>query len=209
MSPSLRAEQRAATRARIVRAVSDLIAHDHPASISVAAVAERAGVGVATVYRYFPTKELLLDAASLGPLTSGAAQLPRSFAEVGPSLRSAWGELAEQLALVRGQFASPLGRELHRRRWEVRHAVMAEYIAAEGVDPSGPVGCRLLGVADVLTSSTALLELHDKAGVPVDDAAAWCSWALGALLRASQTEVALNTGPERAARRGRRSQSTD
>jgi AcrR family transcriptional regulator len=185
---SVRDDQREATRARIVRAVSDLVAHDHPAAISVPAVAERAGVGVATVYRYFPTKEALLDAAATG-VVSGGDRLPSSFAEVGPALKATWGELADQLPLVRGQFASPVGRELHRRRWEPRHAAMGAFLASEGIDPEGPAGRRLVGVADVLTSSTALLELHDKAGVPVDDAAEWVAWALVVLHRATAREA--------------------
>ena len=185
---SVRDEQRDATRARIIRAVSDLVAHDHPAAISVPAVAERAGVGVATVYRYFATKEALLDAAATGVVTGGD-RLPTTFAEVGPALKQAWGELAEQLPLVRGQFASPVGRELHRRRWEPKHAGMQAFLAAEGIDPEGPAGRRLIGVSDVLTSSTALLELHDKAGVPVDDASEWVAWALDVLLRATKREA--------------------
>src|SRR5438105_965705 len=120
---SVRDEQKEATRARIIRAVSDLVATDHPAAISVPAVAERAGVGIATVYRYFPTKEALLDAAASGVVSAGS-RLPSSFAEVGPALKETWGELADQLPLVRSQFASPVGRELHRRRWEPKHAAM-------------------------------------------------------------------------------------
>ena len=154
--------------------------------MSVPAVARRAGVGVATVYRYFPTKEALLDAAAHEVVTPAAARLPRSFDELAPSLATAWGELEQQLPLVRGQFASPVGRELHRRRWEAKHALMADLLRAEGVDPEGDVGRRLLGVVDVLTSSTALLELRDKAGVPVDDAAAWCAWAVRVLHDASK-----------------------
>jgi AcrR family transcriptional regulator len=177
------ADQRAATHRRIVEAVSTLVAEEHPASISVPAVARHAGVGVATVYRYFPTKEALLDAAAHGAVSERAARLPRTFDEVGDSLRAAWGELAEQLPLVRNQFASPLGRDLHRRRWQVRHAVMREVAAAGGIDPDGEPGRRLVGMVDVLTSSTALLELHDKAGTPVDDASDWCAWAVEVLTR--------------------------
>jgi AcrR family transcriptional regulator len=185
----LRQEQKEQTRARIVRAVSDLVATDHPAAVSVPAVARRAGVGVATVYRYFPTKEALLDAAARGAVSPGAGRLPERFDEVGPALKAAWTELADQLPLVRNQFASPVGRDLHRRRWEGKHAAMASVLAADGVDPESPQGRRLLAVADVLTSSTALLELHDKAGVAVDDAADWCAWALHVLLRATKREA--------------------
>jgi AcrR family transcriptional regulator len=179
-------DHRAATRERIVRAVSALVAEEHPATISVPNVARRAGVGVATVYRYFPTKEALLDAAAQGVVTTSAGRLPRRFDEVQPSLRAAWGELEAQLPLVRNQFASPVGRDLHRRRWEAKHALMAELLQADGIDPDSPDGRRLLGVADVLTSSTALLELRDKAGVPVDDAASWCAWAVEVLHRATK-----------------------
>ena len=178
-----RAAQKAATRRRIVEAVTALVTEEHPAAISVPAVAVRAGVGVATVYRYFPTKEALLDAAAYGAVTSGAAGLPRSFAELGASLRAAWGELAVQLPLVRSQLASPLGRELRRLRWEAKRAAMVEVAQADGIDARTVSGRRLLAVADVLTSSTALLELHDKAGIAVDDAADWCAWAVGALHR--------------------------
>jgi hypothetical protein len=65
---------------------------------------------------------------------------------------------------------------------------MAEVLRAEGHDPESDAGRRLLGVADVLTSSTALLELRDKAGIPVADAAAWCAWAVGVLHDASKEE---------------------
>ncbi len=185
----LRAEQRAATRRRIVDAVSALVAEEHPAAVSVPAVAARAGVGVATIYRYFPTKEALLDAAAHGAVSTGAAGLPRAFEEVGASLAAAWGELADQLPLVRNQFASPLGRELRRRRWELKHAAMVEVARREGLDPESPAGRRLIGVVDVLTASTALLELHDKAGTPVDDAAAWCAWAVETLYRTTLEEA--------------------
>lgn len=185
----LRTAQKEATRARIVRAVSHLVAHDHPAAISVPAVARQANVSVATVYRYFPTKEALLDGAARGAVSAEAARLPATLAEVGPALRAAWGELAEQLPLVRGQLVSPAGRDLHRRRWETKRSAMAAQLPAVGIDPESAIGQRLLGVADVLTSSTALLELHDKAKVPVDDAAAWCAWALDVLVQATNEEA--------------------
>jgi AcrR family transcriptional regulator len=188
LTTTLRDDQRAATRRRIVRAVSDLVAEEHPATISVPAVAQRAGVGVATVYRYFPTKEALLDAAAHEVISPSSGRLPQRFDDIGRSLAAAWRELEEQLPLVRGQFASPVGRELHRRRWEAKHALMSEVLRREGLEPDSDAGRRLLGVADVLTSSTALLELRDKAGVDVDDAAAWCSWAVRVLYEASKEE---------------------
>ena len=61
----LRRDQVAATRNRIVAAGSDLV-HELPSwdwdDLTFRAVAERAGVGIRTVYRYFPTERVLHDA---------------------------------------------------------------------------------------------------------------------------------------------------
>lgn len=187
---SLRDGHKRATRDRIVRAVAELVADAHPAAISVPAVAARAGVGVATVYRYFPTKEALLDASTLvmgsdATITS-LADLPHSFEELSSVLPAAFADLVQHLPLARNQLASPLGRELRRRRWEAKQVAMRAALEASGIDPDSPEGERFAAIADVLTSSTALLELHDKAGIPADEAAAHVLWALGVLERATR-----------------------
>jgi AcrR family transcriptional regulator len=181
----LRETHKRATRERIVRAVSELVAEAHPAAISVPAVAARAGVGVATVYRYFPTKEALLDASALVMGSDAAitslAQLPQSFDELAALLPATFADLARHLPLARNQLASPLGRELRQRRWEAKQVAMRAALEGSGIDPDAPEGKRFAAIADVLTSSTALLELHDKAGIPVEDAAAHVLWALSVL----------------------------
>lgn len=190
----LREQQKEATRQRIVRAVADLVAEAHPASISVPAVAARAGVGVATVYRYFPTKEALLDASAMvlggdSKLTS-LDQMPTTFAEAASVLPDQFAAIARQISLAQNQLASPLGRELRRVRWQAKQAAMTTALRGSGIDPASPEGERLAAVADVLTSSTAVLELHDKAGIPIDEAAAHVLWALDVLERATQEELA-------------------
>ena len=191
---SLREQHKQATRERIVRAVAELVADAHPASISVPAVAARAGVGVATVYRYFPTKEALLDASAMvlgsdSKLTS-LDQMPTSFAEVSSILPDQFAAIARQLPMARNQMASPLGRQLRKVRWEAKQVAMTAALEGSGIDPTSLPGQRLAAVADVLTSSTAVLELHDKAGIPIDEAAAHVLWALGVLERATQEEIA-------------------
>src|SRR5687768_6529488 len=61
----LRERQRQATREQIIQAVHEVLADEHPATLSMPRVAEQAGTSLRTLYRYFPTKEALLDAASL------------------------------------------------------------------------------------------------------------------------------------------------
>lgn len=189
---SLRAEQRRATRNRIVRAVAALVADAHPASVSVPAVARQAGVSVATVYRYFPTKEALLDASAMvlgdDAKLSSLAAYPTTFEEAMALLPDQFAALARQLPLARNQLASPLGRELRQVRWQAKQAATRKGLLASGIDPDSPAGERLAAVADVLTSSTAVLELHDKAGLPIEDATQHVIWALEVLIRATQEE---------------------
>ena len=190
MAEPLRDDQRRLTRDRIVRAVTELVTEEHPAAVSVPAVAKRAGVGVATVYRYFPTKEALLDASSV-VISADVRETGGigSFDDLEVVLPTAWHELAaNHLPLARNQLASPLGRELRRRRWEAKQASTDAALHGIGVDPETLEGRRLAALADVLTSSTALLELHDKAQIPVEEAAAFVLWGLRALVDATTTE---------------------
>jgi len=59
-----RAEQEQRTRERIAAAAAALHGSVGPANTTVKAVAERAGVQRATVYRHFPTDEALFDACT-------------------------------------------------------------------------------------------------------------------------------------------------
>lgn len=59
-----RAEQEEETRRRITEATVDLHGSVGPARTTVSAVAERAGVQRATVYRHFPDERSLFDACS-------------------------------------------------------------------------------------------------------------------------------------------------
>ena len=60
----LRAEQEAQTRERIAIATMELHETVGPARASVKAIAERAGVQRATVYRHFPDEQALFDACT-------------------------------------------------------------------------------------------------------------------------------------------------
>ena len=189
---TLRDEHKRATRERIVRAVAELVADAHPAAVSVPAVAARAGVSVATVYRYFPTKEALLDASAMVLGGDGTVATldayPSSFDDVARVLPEQFAAIARQIPIARNQLASPLGRQLRQVRWATKQAAMATALQGEGIDPTSSEGERLAAVADVLTSSTAVLELHDKAGIPIDEAAEHVMWALEVLVLATKED---------------------
>src|SRR5688500_18134418 len=81
-----RKEHAELTRQRIADALIDLLVEEHPATVSIPAVAKRANVSVRTVYHHFPTKEALFDALPDASRSRGAdfgeAHSPRELAEL-------------------------------------------------------------------------------------------------------------------------------
>lgn len=61
-SSPLREEQAAATRAKILEALADLLARHPSDELSTKQIAQRAGVSEPTVYRYFPDRTALMNA---------------------------------------------------------------------------------------------------------------------------------------------------
>ncbi len=62
MTESLREQQKRLAQTRIIEAAAEEIVASGLASLSMAAVAERSGVSLRTVYNHFETKETLVDA---------------------------------------------------------------------------------------------------------------------------------------------------
>jgi AcrR family transcriptional regulator len=77
--PQLRADARR-NHTRILEAARAAFS-EHGSETHVAAIAERAGVGVGTLYRHFPTKEALLEALILDRLESLSEELAAARAE--------------------------------------------------------------------------------------------------------------------------------
>jgi AcrR family transcriptional regulator len=91
-----RAEQEEETRLRITEAAVDLHGSVGPARTTISAVADRAGVQRATVYRHFPDEESLFGACSAHWLTENPLPDIEGWREVGSPqdrLRRALDEL--------------------------------------------------------------------------------------------------------------------
>jgi AcrR family transcriptional regulator len=93
-----RAQLEAETRLRITQATVDLHGSVGPARTTISAVAERAGVQRATVYRHFPDEEALFNACSSHWMAQHPLPDPAPWARIeDPTerLRVALGELYE------------------------------------------------------------------------------------------------------------------
>jgi AcrR family transcriptional regulator len=189
----LRDEQRDLTRSRIVRAVLDLLETDSPATISVPAVAGRAGVSLRTVYRYFPTKADLIHSAAHvfdDPITQRLGQRPDDRgADLGEYLRRLWAEFGQNVPAVRAQHQSAAGREIRAARLDEFRARIGLTVAKSAPDLSDEERADFVDLLIALSSSSMFLELVDRMGHRPEHAADMALRAIGALqneIRASR-----------------------
>jgi AcrR family transcriptional regulator len=186
---TIRTAQKEITRQRILGAVLDLVADGGLAEVTVPDVARASGASVATIYRYFPTKDALFEAAAGEPARRVDGELPDGELAGGPAyLRVLWRAFAENMALLRHQLASDAGREMRAVRYEGSRQWFGEACAARGIDPDSAAGERVVRLALLLTSSLAFVDLHDRQGVSADAAVDDVTWAIETLVAATLEE---------------------
>jgi AcrR family transcriptional regulator len=131
-APSLRGQNAVATRERILSAVADLIERGDADELTVPEVAEASGVSLRTIYRYYATRDELLEAAGrwIGNELMGHAY-PRTLEEVAESYRVGVREFAERPGLVRALALSRLGQKVRAYRRRERVAAIRNALRAE------------------------------------------------------------------------------
>jgi AcrR family transcriptional regulator len=187
---SLRDEHLTATRDRIARAAMRVLTGEHPTAFSVPAVAEEAGVSVRTVYRHFPTKEALADAAANAGSERASRLFPpgsRQVANVGEWLPPSWVELWENRELIEVQHRTPAGRALRRARMHERRAPVRDALVAAGVALRDDDLDRLTDLVVVLVGSAPLLDLAGVLDQEPDDAGRLVAFALDAVVDRART----------------------
>ncbi len=179
---ALREEQVEATRARILDAAVAVLAEDLT-GLTMPAVAKAAGVSLPTVYRHYPDKRALLDAAvqrmrarlgvisddyeGLEGLCARQARIMGRFEKLGDDYRAL-------LAVSNAQTMPP--EEL-----EPRMAILRERIADDLDGLDGPDAERVLELANLLCSSVGGLAMT-RFGLHGDEAAGFTAWTLETLV---------------------------
>lgn len=175
---SLREQQRAVTRERIVIALGELIESQHPLDVTMAAVAEQAGVSEPTLYRHFPNKRDLFGALGSDlyrQTTAGVA--PSSVDELIEFLPSLYEQFEGMEATTRWNLAAPKDEAVRPTATE-RLPILQEAVGdtLEGLDPNE--SDALLRGLLLLTSPTSLLYWQDYLGISVDEAAQTAGWLI-------------------------------
>ena len=185
----LREQQAAETRDRILAGLAQTMA-DGIAEVSVPAVAQAAGVSVATVYRHFPTKSALFEA------------LPGYFARlVGmerPSLPTSQEEFEDMIRrlfvmyerlgdVARAAMDSQLGHEARRAQMPQRINGLDEALGIVAPDLPSRARERVARLVLVLTASGAQRMLM-LTGQKPEAAAEDVIWAVRALIDAERSK---------------------
>lgn len=178
-SNELREEQARNTRSRILDAVIAALARQD--ELSVSALAKAAGVSVPTVYRYFPTREALMDAtqSAIGERLRRPswADTPQGYVARIPE-RFAWFDRNGDL--IRAILGSALGRDLIQAVRRRREKLLEKVVGARRAKKQGArARIAILGVLD--DASTWRL-LRDGWGLSLAEASSASEWAMQALL---------------------------
>lgn len=196
MSPeaaaTLRELQRSDTRRRIARAVLDVIANEGFAALSFPLVAEEAGVSLRTVYRHFPNKEALLDAAHHVGSFETMRQWPveaRTVEAMWDFIPSLWAELLADRDLLNLQHATPAGRELRKVRMHARFEQCLATVEASVPTLDEDEKCRIAAILATLFSSSVMLDLVDNLGLPVEEAGAVAAYTIEAVMEKARREA--------------------
>ena len=181
----LREAQAESTRTRILEAVAEVLA-EGVETLSIPAVAERAGVSVGTVYRHFGDKPGLLQ----GLVTyAGAAtgtnfeRIPENLDEVDHEVRKVFQHFEATGDLLRAAFASRIGREARLESFEQRLSIMEKVIRQLAPDLDSEDVSHLARVSLILTVSDTFREWKERLGLTADEAADEVMWTIRTLLK--------------------------
>ncbi len=199
---SLRADQSAATRERILGAVEAILRGGDLEAASYKAIAARAGVREITVYRHFPNKvELLRSFWTWMNERRGEVTLATTEPGLLAQVRAEFASADELAALLAASLTSREGREMQKSWNAERREALEQALAAWTGDLPDPKRTQVLAILHLLMSGHAWLAMRDLWGLDGHQAGEASAWALAALFRQLRTE-------QRATRRVRRPRKT-
>src|SRR5579884_4223418 len=183
MALSLREQHAMATRERILAAVGDLLERGDAEEVTVPAVAETSGVSLRTIYRYYPTRDELLEAAGRW---IGEELLkhpyPRDLDEVADLYQQGAADFDARPGLVRALAFSQLGREVRGYRRRERLEAIGRALRAELTELSEPELVRAEAVLSYLHNMLAYTTLREENGLSGEEIGEAIGWAIRTLI---------------------------
>lgn len=176
-SNSLREQNALAARERILSAVAELIEQADPGELTMPAVAEASGVSLRTIYRYYPTREELLEAAGrwIGDELY-KHPYPRDLDEVADLYQQGCHDFDERPGLARALAVSQLGQRARgyrrRERVEAIHRALRDELPGLAEEELRQAEAVLAYLHNIL-AYTSLREEHGLSGEEIGQAVGW------------------------------------
>ncbi|HEX6459197.1 MAG TPA: TetR/AcrR family transcriptional regulator [Thermoleophilaceae bacterium] len=184
---SLREQHAEVTRERILGAVAELLESGEADELTVPEVAAASGVSLRTIYRYYATREQLLEAAGrwIGDELFNHP-FPRSLDDTAERFRMECRHFDDRPGLVRALALSQLGREVrsHRRQERmgaIRRALHEEVGALREHELRRAEA--VLGYLHNMLAYTTMREENGLTGAEIGEALGWAIGTLVADLR--------------------------
>jgi len=200
---TLRERQAQQARTAMLEAAISKLETKMADDVSMAEIAESAGVSLRTLYRYFPDRAALLHAAGEHLYASLGVPFEISGPErISASLMEAAQRLSTRPALTRALVRTTAGRA-------TRSAVRGQRVAAiesalepviGGLDPE--TARWATAVIAHLCSAASWVAVSDDSGLDDDDAQLAVAWAIDALIDVLRSQQSPQPDPKRG--RGRR-----
>lgn len=198
--PSLRERRRQETGEVILDAVLELIADEGIDGLTMAAVADRVGVSLRTLYRYFPDRASLLAAALALHDQAVPFESPRSPDQIGSVYGTVFPRFDESPAIVQAVLAARVEGSV---RWEARTSRIREIeqALAPACNRLPPEEAqRATAVIVYLANALAWLSLRDESGLDGTQSGPAITWAIDTLVadlhRRNQRALPQPTAPE-------------
>lgn len=178
---TLRQKQAEATRELILQALAQQLAEEGLQDFSIADAAQRAGVATRTIYRYFPNREVLLDAVGewvdqqLGDLP-----YPTTSMEVADLAEQAFPRFEQQAVLIQALLLSKLGKSVRSRLRSKRRQSVEDVLSPLTGDLDSARAVRAV-IGHLVTAET-WKHLRDEFGVSGEASAKAVAWAIRTLV---------------------------
>jgi AcrR family transcriptional regulator len=180
----LRDRQAELARAGILDALIARLEREDADELSMEALAADAGVSRRTLYRYFPTRELLYAAA--GERIERLLELPTDVTGGAEGISASFAQASRQLqrrpALARAMVRSRVGTAVRSPLRENRRAAIEAAIGETTVDLPVHESRRAAAIVAHLCSSATWIALQDEAHLGPQESREAITWALDTLV---------------------------
>lgn len=184
---TLRDRQAAATREQILEVATHQLGQGPRGTFSHESIAEAAGMGARTVYRYFPDRSSLLQALWERLREATQTRFPETEAEILPLARSVFRELEANEPLVRAVINTPAGTEVRERGGIEGRAAFARSLdpILDGLPEKERA--RMIAVFVSIYSASFWQLLRDRGLLSGPETEEAVTWALGTLIDAAKS----------------------